>query len=63
MPKKKAKKKFVQQKRVKKTEADHLRILIEASERAMDGRGGSIDDYFTNQAARLRKQLKQLEQK
>lgn len=62
MPKKKSKK-FKPPRRVKKTEADHLRCLIDFSERAITGKGGSIDDYFVDQATRLRKQLKELSQK
>lgn len=61
MPKKKAKKKFKAPKRVKKTEADHLRCLIDFSERAISGRGGSIDEYFIGQVARLKKELKKVE--
>lgn len=42
------------------TRREYLETLIRFSERAMDGKGGSIDDFFSNQANRLRKQLKEL---
>ena len=63
MPKKKAKKRFKAPKRVKKTEADFLRCLLEATEKAINGRSGSIDEFFTQQAARLRKELEKVEGK
>ena len=45
------------------TQKEYLQILIDYSERAIDGRGGSIDEFFANQANRLRKQLKELSKK
>lgn len=45
------------------TQKEYLQHLIDVSEDAISGRGGSIDEYFANQAKRLRKQLKELSKK
>lgn len=61
-----AKKKKTAKRKIKTvpiTEKQRLEHLIEVSERAIDGRSGSIDDFFANQAARLRKQLKELNER
>jgi hypothetical protein len=58
-----AKKKAKQQKKAKTvpiSQKEYLQILISFSERAIDNRSGSIDEFFANQANRLRKQLKEL---
>lgn len=42
------------------TKEEYLEILIRFSKRAITKQGSGVDDYFTQQAARLEKQLKEL---
>jgi len=59
MAKKKSKKKKpIIRQRI--TEEEYLERLITASERAISSHGTSIDDYFRQQADRLKKKLADL---
>lgn len=43
-----------------RNEVEHLETLIMFSERAISSHGNSIDEFFTQQSERLKKQLKEL---
>lgn len=66
-----AKKKPVKKKQPVAKKVVHVRIsnedwllhLIKVSENAVTGQGSSIDEFFTQQAARLKKQLQELRKK
>ena len=49
--------------RLPKTEEEYLERLILVSERAITKQGTAIDEFFEQQAARLRKQLEELREK
>lgn len=56
----KTKKTFKQPKRRKITQEEYLETLIRFSERAITGYGSGVDEFFKQQAARLRKELEEL---
>ncbi|MCX9024628.1 MAG: hypothetical protein OIN85_00865 [Candidatus Methanoperedens sp.] len=45
------------------TQKEYLQTLIQFSERAITKQGTGIDDFFANQAKRLKKELAQLNKK
>ena len=55
-----AKKKSTKLKRKVSPEEQYLSLLINVSERCITDQGTSIDELFTQQAARLRKRLEDL---
>ena len=57
--KKKAPKPTKRVKFVKRTHGDWLLHLIKVSEDAITGQGTSIDEFFSQQAARLRRELEE----
>ncbi len=58
MAKKKSKKKQVQPRT--NDQEEFLKTLIRYTERAITDQGSSIDELFTQQAVKLKKQLKEL---
>ena len=44
-------------------EEEYLLVLIAASERAITGQGSGVDEFFTQQANRLKRQLQDLRAK
>jgi hypothetical protein len=54
------KKKKPQQKRHHITQEEYLEHLIMVSERSVTSQGSSIDEFFQQQANRLRKELEEL---
>jgi disulfide oxidoreductase YuzD len=54
------KKKKPQQKRHHITQEEYLEHLITVSERSVTSQGSSIDEFFQQQANRLRKELEEL---
>jgi hypothetical protein len=55
----KAKKLSPSEKQARNRQEYHLNNLIIASERAITGQGSEIDQFFENQAERLKKELKE----
>lgn len=47
-------------KMIKVTDAEYLQVLINATERAISDQGNDVDKFFTDQAVRLKKRLKDL---
>ncbi len=63
MAKKKLKKTKKPPARVKIAEEEYLERLIAATERAITSQGGSIDEFFSQQDSRLKKELQELRKK
>lgn len=61
MGKKKTKKPPSEQELKKARDIDWIKRLLKATENAIDGRSGSIDEFFAQQAERLKKDLAELE--
>lgn len=54
---------FVERFRIPKNEEEHLERLLESTKRAITGSGDSIDELFTQQYARIEKELEALRNK
>jgi len=56
----KAKKTFKKATHVRITDEERLAHLIRVSDGAITGKGGTVDEFFIQQAARLRRELEEL---